>query len=90
MLTTEDAEAARGRVVSPPVETEIADSGYRLPYQSLVCLWDQYPKYRWEHADGAEGFEAVAGVGELSFFDRDTKLEVFDQGPLDPGLDDQL
>jgi len=94
-LTAEEAEAALGVVVGPPVRTEIPDSGYGpgadCAYHSVDepagpasvhvgLLGDQFPRDLWEQAERAEGFAAVAGVGELAYFDGDTKLDVFDQG----------
>lgn len=95
LLTAEEAEAALGVAVRPPVKTEIPDSGYGSGadclYQSVDepagpasvhvgILGDQFPRDLWEQAQKAEGFAAVSGVGELAYFDGDNKLEVFDQG----------
>ena len=95
LLTAAEAEAALGVAVGSPVKTEIPDSGYGAgadcAYQSVDepagpasvhvgLLGDRYPRDLWEQAQRAEGLAAVADVGQLAYFDGDTKLEVFDQG----------
>ncbi len=95
LLTAEEAEAALGRAVAPPVKTEIPDtqygSGFDCAYGAVDqsggsasvhvgLLGDQFPRDEWEQAERAEGYEEVAGVGELAFFDGDSKLDVFDDG----------
>lgn len=94
-LTAEEAEAALGVVVRPPVRTEIPDSAYGpgadCAYNSVdepagpasvhvAILGTRFPRDLWDQAQRAEGFAPVAGVGELAYFDGNSKLEVFDQG----------
>lgn len=94
-LTVDEAEAALGVVVAPPVTIEIPDSTYGpggdCAYHSVdepagpasvhvAILGTRFPRDLWDQAQRAEGSTAVAGIGELAYFDGDNKLDVFDLG----------
>ncbi|MEO6126244.1 MAG: hypothetical protein ABIR32_21300 [Ilumatobacteraceae bacterium] len=90
LLTLDEAEAALGREVELRV-IEIGggltlcdyyavneDAGPASIHASVLA--ENVPKDIWESAQRAEGYEEVAGVGELAFYDDDKTLEVFADG----------